>query len=125
VSSRSGEASCELLYCTPFTAGRCFESGESPLTLAAQHGHEVIVESLLSAGADVNRLDANGRSAIHVAAQLNDLPTVKARYHSHPTPTRPDPTRLDSFEHKRPAETDWGALQQMVYHRKISNIDTL
>jgi len=106
--------------CTPFTAGRCFESGESPLTLAAQHGHEVIVESLLNAGADVNRLDANGRSAIHVAAQLNDLPTVKARYHSHPTPTR-----LDSFEHKRPAETDWGALQQMVYRRKISDIDQL
>ena len=25
----------------------------------------------------------------------------------------------------RPAETDWGALQQMVYHRKISHIDQL
>jgi len=25
----------------------------------------------------------------------------------------------------RPAETDWGALQQMVYHRKISDIDRL
>jgi len=23
----------------------------------------------------------------------------------------------------RPAETDWGALQQMVYRRKISHID--
>jgi len=25
----------------------------------------------------------------------------------------------------RPAEADWGALQQMVYRRKISNIDQL
>jgi len=25
----------------------------------------------------------------------------------------------------RPAETDWGALQQMVYCRKISDIDQL
>jgi len=25
----------------------------------------------------------------------------------------------------RPAETDWGALQQMVYGRKISDIDQL
>ena len=25
----------------------------------------------------------------------------------------------------RPAETDWGALQQMVYRRKISHIDQL
>jgi len=25
----------------------------------------------------------------------------------------------------RPAETDWGALQQMVYRRKISDIDQL
>ena len=25
----------------------------------------------------------------------------------------------------RPAETDWGALQQMVYRRKISDIDQM
>jgi len=25
----------------------------------------------------------------------------------------------------RPAETDWGALQQMVYRRKIPDIDQL
>lgn len=60
-----------------FNRNRCFESGDSPLTLAAQQGHEVIVESLLNAGADVNRLDDNGYAAIHVACQLNDLPTLK------------------------------------------------
>lgn len=60
-----------------FNRNRCFESGDSPLTLAAQQGHEVIVESLLDAGAHVNRLDDNGRAAIHVACQLNDLPTLK------------------------------------------------
>ena len=60
-----------------FNRNKCFESGDSPLTLAAQQGHEVIVQSLLDAGADVNKLDENGRAAIHVACQLNDLPTLK------------------------------------------------
>ena len=60
-----------------FNRNRCFDTGDSPLTLAAQQGHEVIVESLLDAGADVNKLDANGLAAIHVACQLNDLPTLK------------------------------------------------
>jgi len=62
-----------------FNRNRCFESGDSPLTLAAQQGHEVIVQSLLDAGAHVNRLDANGLAAIHVACQLNDLPTLKVK----------------------------------------------
>ena len=62
-----------------FNRNRCFESGDSPLTLAAQHGHEVIVEALINAGAHVNRLDDNGLAAIHVACQLNDLPTVKVK----------------------------------------------
>jgi len=62
-----------------FNRNRCFESGDSPLTLAAQQGHEVIVQSLLHAGADVNKLDGNGRAAIHVACQLNDLPTLKVK----------------------------------------------
>ena len=63
-----------------FNRNKCFESGDSPLTLAAQQGHEVIVESLLDAGADVNKLDGNGLAAIHVACQLNDLPTLKVKY---------------------------------------------
>lgn len=62
-----------------FNRNRCFESGDSPLTLATQQGHEVIVESLLNAGADVNRLDGNGLAAIHVACQLNDLLTLRVR----------------------------------------------
>jgi len=63
-----------------FNRNKCFESGDSPLTLAAQQGHEVIVQSLLEAGADVNRLDANGLAAIHIACQLYDLPTLKVTF---------------------------------------------
>jgi len=62
-----------------FNRNRCFESGDIPLTLATQQGHEVIVQSLLDAGADVNKLDGNGRAAVHVACQLNDIPTLKVK----------------------------------------------
>lgn len=55
---------------------RCFESGDSPLTLAAQEGHEAIVEVLVNGGADVNRLDRNGRGPLHIAVQMNDPETV-------------------------------------------------
>ena len=32
----------------------CFQRGESPLNMAAEHGYEGIVPMLLEAGADVN-----------------------------------------------------------------------
>lgn len=59
-----------------FNRNKCFEGGESPLTLAAQEGHEAVVQALVQHGADVNRLDKKGRGALHLATQLNDLETV-------------------------------------------------
>lgn len=55
---------------------RCFETGQSPLTLAAEEGHEAVVEMLIKGGADVNRLDRNGRGPLHIAVQMNDVETV-------------------------------------------------
>jgi ankyrin repeat protein len=69
---------------------RCFESGESPLTLAAQEGHEAVVEALVRGGADVNRLDRNGRGPLHIAVQINDLETVEVLLKG-----SADPNRLD------------------------------
>ena len=69
---------------------RCFESGESPLTLAAQEGHEAVVEALIRGGADVNRLDRNGRGPLHIAVQINDLETVEVLLKG-----SADPNRLD------------------------------
>ena len=56
---------------------KCFESGDSPLTLAAKEGHEAVVEVLLQGGANVNMLDRNGKSPLHIAVQLNDAETVQ------------------------------------------------
>ena len=54
-----------------FNRNRCFESGDTPLTLAALEGHEAVVETLLGSGANVNRIDANGRCPLHIAVQQN------------------------------------------------------
>ena len=69
---------------------RCFETGESPLTLAAQQGHEAVVEALIWAGADVNMLDVNGRTPIHVAVQLNDSETLEILLHHKANPNLHD-----------------------------------
>lgn len=70
---------------------RCFEStGELPLTLAAREGHEAVVQTLLRGGADCNRLDRNGKGALHIATYLNDEETVEILLRG-----RADPNRYD------------------------------
>ena len=59
-----------------FNRNKCFESGESPLTLAAREGHEAVVEQLLWGGADANRLDRNGRAPLNIATFINDEQTI-------------------------------------------------
>lgn len=69
---------------------RCFDSGESPLTLAAQEGHEAVVEALIDGGADVNRLDRNGKCPLHIATQFNDVETVEILLNHKANPNRLD-----------------------------------
>ena len=73
-----------------FNRNKCFESGESPLTLAAQEGHEAVVEVLIDSGADVNMLDRNGRAPMHVATHLHDVETVRILLDSHADPNKHD-----------------------------------
>eukprot|EP00918_Siedleckia_nematoides_P004369 GHVU01009705.1.p1 GENE.GHVU01009705.1~~GHVU01009705.1.p1 ORF type:complete len:483 (+),score=40.22 GHVU01009705.1:246-1694(+) len=54
----------------------CFETGESPLTLAANQGHEAVVQVLVKCGANVNKQDNNGSLPLNVAVQMNDEETV-------------------------------------------------
>lgn len=75
-----------------FNRNKCFESGDSPLTLAAQEGHEAVVEALIEHGADVNMLDKNGRSPLHFATQLNDVETVNILLDH-----RADPNKYDDY----------------------------
>lgn len=44
---------------------------ETPLLLAAQGGHEELLEALLDAGARLDAVDWNGRNALHLAAWCN------------------------------------------------------
>ncbi|KAK2156825.1 hypothetical protein LSH36_204g05024 [Paralvinella palmiformis] len=69
---------------------KCFESGESPLTLAAQEGHEAVVQSLVASGADVNKLDNNGRGPLHIAVQLNDDETAEILLAANANPNKYD-----------------------------------
>ena len=80
-----------------FNRNKCFENGESPLTLAAQEGHEAIVEVLVTNGADVNKLDRNGRGALHLATHLNDEQTVDILLKSNA-----DPCKLDEYHSTTP-----------------------
>ena len=71
---------------------RCFESGDSPLTLASKEGHEAVVQELVDAGADVNKLDSNGKCPLHIAVQFNDEETVDILLSN-----KADPNRYDGY----------------------------
>ena len=44
--------------------------GETSLHLATQGGHTPVIDVLLSHGADINFLTAEGQSCLHLAAEL-------------------------------------------------------
>ena len=50
-----------------FNRNKCFENGYSPLTLAIREGHDEVVEVLIEAGADVNKIDKFGQRPLHAA----------------------------------------------------------
>lgn len=49
------------------------ENDATPLQLAVQHGHEDLIEFLLTQGADLEAEDFNGRTALHYAAVEKNL----------------------------------------------------
>ncbi|KAJ8957961.1 hypothetical protein NQ318_001960 [Aromia moschata] len=49
-----------------------------PIHLAARHGNETLVRSLILAGARVDDRDAQKRTALHVASQAGNAPAVSA-----------------------------------------------
>ncbi|CAC5383031.1 unnamed protein product [Mytilus coruscus] len=53
-------------------------NGYTPLTAAATHGHVPLIESLITNGADVDKLDGLGKSPIMYACERGDFLTVKA-----------------------------------------------
>lgn len=58
-------------------------SGDTPLLLAARKGHWSIVELLLQAGADINKADRNGDTALHFC--LKETRTQSTRLQNVPT----------------------------------------
>ncbi|MHC9544090.1 MAG: ankyrin repeat domain-containing protein [Vulcanimicrobiota bacterium] len=52
-------------------------SGEAPLHVAAQEGHDAMVTFLVSRSADVNAGDDRGRTALHSAALSRQLKAVE------------------------------------------------
>jgi ankyrin repeat protein len=45
------------------------DNGETPLSIAAENGHEVVVRALIEAGADINNAAVNGYTALYIAAE--------------------------------------------------------
>ena len=60
------------------------KNGRSPFLLAAGHGSTIALDSLIAAGADTSRQDAEGDTALHLAAKRLDLrdALMSARYHA-------------------------------------------
>ena len=50
--------------------------GETPLHLAAAHGHDMCVRALLHAGANAECKDVEGRTAMEVAKRQGFAPTA-------------------------------------------------
>lgn len=68
----NGDASipvCSLFHDDAmFTASHNGRSGQTPLAIAAMHGHEALVRMLLGRGADANVPDERGRNPLSMAA---------------------------------------------------------
>ena len=80
-------------------------AGLTPLMIASGSGHLPVVAFLLGQHADVNRVDANGRSALHYVSLWDDHPEV-AHQLLHPRLLEPevvgaDDGRVDQVQPQR------------------------
>eukprot|EP00210_Caulerpa_lentillifera_P005555 g5314.t1 len=89
----------------------------SPLILAASHGHEYCVASLLAAGADLTYQDERGWTPLHAACDNGKLHTVKVlvRYGIE--------FDMDFLELR--TETGWTALHNSARSGDVEILDTL
>lgn len=58
------------------TAEDSTSKGATPLIVASQQGHADVVRTLVSRGADVNQVSADGRTPLHFASELGFLSVV-------------------------------------------------
>jgi len=73
---------CRCLLAAGADADRCDSStGDSALHAAVREGHVDVVQALLDTGADLEVTDANGATAIGVAARVG--PTSYLHHHHH------------------------------------------
>ena len=59
-----------LFKCTTDNCTADYEFGTTPLMNAAQNAHEDVVRVLLEGGANVDRVDGDGETALHIAAMF-------------------------------------------------------
>uniref|UniRef100_A0A915I1Z9 Myotrophin n=1 Tax=Romanomermis culicivorax TaxID=13658 RepID=A0A915I1Z9_ROMCU len=76
VRAHFGAYSNALLFQTGENAN-CDLDGRKPIHIAADFGHNAIIEYLLSVGADINALDNHGLTALLTAVYEGHTETVK------------------------------------------------
>lgn len=79
---------------------------ETPLMLAARHGHDDIIPSLIASGAEPNHLDVAGWAALHYAVMFGHVGTVQLLLDNGANPHTRTPQEMRPI-----AMAIWRALQ--------------
>uniref|UniRef100_A0A7S0NIE9 Ankyrin repeat protein n=1 Tax=Micromonas pusilla TaxID=38833 RepID=A0A7S0NIE9_MICPS len=77
-NAHHGVVSILLQNRPPADINRSGRDGATPLKIASQHGHDVVVRLLLRFGADVDKRAKDGRTPLHAAAVGGHEPVVRA-----------------------------------------------
>ncbi len=77
-NAHHGVVSILLQNRPPADINKSGRDGATPLKIASQHGHDVVVRLLLRFGADVDKRAKDGRTPLHAAAVGGHEPVVRA-----------------------------------------------